>query len=397
MKKTILLSAVLATFALGACQKQDDASNPPAAAPGPVGSPAATGAPAPGQNYRPPEYANTQQYSDAAEVPAADIGVSVSAYPDLVQVPGYPVYYAPRMSSNYFFYDGMYWVYQRDNWYASSWYNGPWGMVAPEYVPLFILRVPVRYYREPPAYFRGWQGDAAPQWGVHWGRDWEQHRNGWDKWNHNEVPAPAPLPTYQRQFSGNKYPAPQQQNALHGENYHYQPKDAAVEHVFHAQEAQKAAAPMQKGQAATPQERNPKGAETKPQQSAPPPHAEPPKREMENAPKPAPMQAHPQNESRPAAPREQPPQLRQKENQVPERAAPQHEQPAAKPIQERPPQARSAPPEPKPAPPHPQESRPPEKAAPPHEQPAARPAQEKPPQAKPAPQPKEEKREEERK
>ena len=47
-------------------------------------------------------------------------------------MPGYPVYYAPRINSNYFFYDGMYWVYQRDNWYASSWYNGPWGLVAPE-------------------------------------------------------------------------------------------------------------------------------------------------------------------------------------------------------------------------------------------------------------------------
>ena len=75
------------------------------------------------------------------------------AYPELVRVPGYPVYYAPQLNSNFFFYDGMYWVYQRDNWYASSWYNGPWGMVGPESVPLFVLRVPVRYYRTPPAYF----------------------------------------------------------------------------------------------------------------------------------------------------------------------------------------------------------------------------------------------------
>lgn len=32
------------------------------------------------------------------------------AYPDLVQVPGYPVYYAPRVNENLFFYDGQYWV-----------------------------------------------------------------------------------------------------------------------------------------------------------------------------------------------------------------------------------------------------------------------------------------------
>ena len=42
-------------------------------------------------------------------------------------VPGYPVYYAPGLVSNYFFNDGMYWVYQDDNRYASSWHNGPWG------------------------------------------------------------------------------------------------------------------------------------------------------------------------------------------------------------------------------------------------------------------------------
>ena len=59
-------------------------------------------------------------------LPGINIGVNVPAYPRLVQVPGYPVYYDPQANSNYFFYDGLYWVYQEDNWYASSWYNGPW-------------------------------------------------------------------------------------------------------------------------------------------------------------------------------------------------------------------------------------------------------------------------------
>jgi hypothetical protein len=95
-------------------------------------------------------------------VPGVSIGVNVPAYPELVVVPGYPVYYAPRLRSNYFFYDGMYWVYVDDNWYASYWYNGPWSLVGPEVVPVFLLRVPVRYYRAPPAYFRGWRSDAPP-------------------------------------------------------------------------------------------------------------------------------------------------------------------------------------------------------------------------------------------
>src|ERR1700751_749063 len=76
---------------------------------------------------------------------SVSIGINFPVYPQLVRVPGYPVYYAPQVNSNYFFYDGMYWVYAGDNWYASSWYNGPWELVTPEAVPLFVLRVPVRY------------------------------------------------------------------------------------------------------------------------------------------------------------------------------------------------------------------------------------------------------------
>src|SRR5512141_1930654 len=86
------------------------------------------------------------QVSVGIGLPGVSIGINLPLYPELVPVPGYPVYYAPRLDSNYFFYDGMYWAYQGDNWYASSWYNGPWGLVGPEFVPLFVLRVPVSYY-----------------------------------------------------------------------------------------------------------------------------------------------------------------------------------------------------------------------------------------------------------
>ena len=154
------------------------------------------------------------QVSVGIGMPGVSIGINLPAYPQLVRVPGYPVYYAPQMNSNYFFYDGLYWVYQRDNWYASSWYNGPWGMVGPEAVPLYVLRVPVRYYRQPPVYFRGWRSDAPPRWDEHWGNSWSQSRSGWNNWNHSSVPAPAPLPSYQRQYSGNRYPQAEQQQAL---------------------------------------------------------------------------------------------------------------------------------------------------------------------------------------
>lgn len=59
--------------------------------------------------------------------PGVSIGINMPRYPTLVRVPGYPVYYDPRVDTNYFFYDGLYWVLQGDDWYASSWYNGSVG------------------------------------------------------------------------------------------------------------------------------------------------------------------------------------------------------------------------------------------------------------------------------
>ncbi len=169
--------------------------------------------------------------------PRVDIGINVSAYPELVLVPGYPVYYDPRADSNYFFYDGVYWVYEGDNWYASSWYNGPWQMVQPEYVPLFLLRVPVRYYRRPPPYFRGWSDDAPPRWGEHWGRRWERQRAGWDRWDRRSAPRPAPLPVYQQLYSGDRYPhASEQQYSIRCEYYRYEPRETVAREHFKQRE-----------------------------------------------------------------------------------------------------------------------------------------------------------------
>ena len=160
-------------------------------------------------------------------------------YPELVRVPGYPVYYAPRLSANFFFYDGLYWVYRDDSWYASSWYNGPWGPVGREAVPPFVLRVPVRYYRQPPSYFQGWRPDAPPRWGEHWGHEWERSRSGWDRWNRRSVPAPAPLPVYQRGYSGQRYPQQvEQQHEVRDRNYRYQPREPIVRQHFQKQAPQ---------------------------------------------------------------------------------------------------------------------------------------------------------------
>ncbi|MEP6998343.1 MAG: hypothetical protein ABI900_11875 [Betaproteobacteria bacterium] len=171
--------------------------------------------------------------------PGISIGINMPVYPDLVRVPGYPVYYDPRANYNYFFYDGLYWVFEGDNWYSSSWYNGPWYGVDPYDVPLYVLRVPVRYYYQPPIYFRGWYADAAPRWGEHWGRSWEQRRAGWDRWDRRSVPAAAPLPVYQRQYSGDRYPrALEQQVTIRTQNYRYQPREAVTRQTFQQQAGQ---------------------------------------------------------------------------------------------------------------------------------------------------------------
>jgi len=173
------------------------------------------------------------QVSVGIAVPGVQIGINVPAYPELVPVPGYPVYYDPRASSNFFFYDGAYWVFHGDNWHTSSWYNGPWHMVGPQHVPAFVLRVPVRYYRAPPAYFRGWHANRSPRWGEHWGHDWRRSRHGWDRWDRRAVPRAAPLPVYQRGYAADRYPhAPERQHAIRAENYRYRPSERVTREYY---------------------------------------------------------------------------------------------------------------------------------------------------------------------
>jgi hypothetical protein len=189
-------------------------------------------------------------------VPGVSIGINLPAYPRLVRVPGYPVYYDPGVNVNFFFYDGLYWVFQGDNWYASSWYNGPWDLVDRYDVPLYVLRVPVRYYRHPPSYFRGWRADAPPRWGDHWGRDWEQRRGGWDRWDRHSAPRPAPLPSYQRNYSGDHYPRePERQRSIRSERYRYQPREPVTQQHYQRQREQNQNGPHDRGRGNSREER----------------------------------------------------------------------------------------------------------------------------------------------
>lgn len=159
--------------------------------------------------------AATAQLSVGISLPGVSIGINVPVYPQLVRIPGYPVYYAPQLHANFFFYGGQYWAYEGDDWYRSSWYNGPWERTYPQDVPLYVLRVPVRYYRAPPPHFRGWRPSAPPRWDTHWGPQWTQAHPNWNRWERRTAPRPAPLPVYQRQYPGERYPQQvEQQRAL---------------------------------------------------------------------------------------------------------------------------------------------------------------------------------------
>jgi hypothetical protein len=193
--------------------------------------------------------------SISVDLAGVDIGINVPVYPQLQQVPGYPVYYAPNMDSNFFFYDGQYWVYQHDSWFRSDWYNGPWLYTDPDYVPLFILRVPLRYYAQPPVYFRDNDWNRSPHWGDHWGPDWQQRRDGWDRWDRHAVPPAAPLPDYQRRYSGNAYPhSSDQQHSIQSRSYHYQQREPVTVHNAAPQGGaySRGAAPGQQGRAYEP-------------------------------------------------------------------------------------------------------------------------------------------------
>lgn len=164
-----------------------------------------------------------------------DVGVDLPAYPEMEPVPDSPVYYAPAVDSNYFYYDGLYWDYANDGWYSSPWYNGPWSYVDPVYVPTYILWVPIAYYHRPPHYFNAWNRNHPPHWGERWGRDWQRRHNQVYSGNRNANAsvARAPLPHYQRQYTRENYPrAITQQAAIHGQHSSYQPRESITRQQY---------------------------------------------------------------------------------------------------------------------------------------------------------------------
>jgi hypothetical protein len=144
------------------------------------------------------------QVSIGIGLPGVSIGINLPDYPDLVRVPGYRVCYGSTtgFTSSTMACTGS--IREMTGTPAPG-TSGPWARVAPAVVPLFILRVPVSYYRNPPGYFRGWRPDAPPRWGEHWGQGMGAaakrlepmespfHASGWPATGSRRL-GPPPLP-----------------------------------------------------------------------------------------------------------------------------------------------------------------------------------------------------------
>jgi len=74
--------------------------------------------------------------------------------PRLVVIPQTPVFYAPDVPYNYFFYGKKYYVFHEGAWFAARSHQGPWQFIAVEKVPRPLLGVPVAYYKIPPGHLK---------------------------------------------------------------------------------------------------------------------------------------------------------------------------------------------------------------------------------------------------
>lgn len=88
----------------------------------------------------------------------------IMAAPPLVVVPGSPVYYAPEVPVNIFFYGGRYYTFHDEAWFRATTHNGPWNVIAVKKVPRPVLTVPVEYYNVPPDH---WKQGGPPPWAGH--------------------------------------------------------------------------------------------------------------------------------------------------------------------------------------------------------------------------------------
>jgi hypothetical protein len=112
--------------------------------------------------------------------------IVVSAPPAVVVIPGTPVYYAPGLQADIFFYQGFWWTPNRGAWFRAQSYDGPWAAVPGRRVPPAFGHLPPNY-REAVAHERPIPyGQFKKHW-QEWDRDRERGHGPRDKdWKHDD-------------------------------------------------------------------------------------------------------------------------------------------------------------------------------------------------------------------
>ena len=87
--------------------------------------------------------------------------IVLTAPPQLVVVPGSPVFYAPGVSINFFAYGGRYYSFHDGAWFLATAYGGPWTTISAGRVPQPVLAVPVAYYKIPPGHAKKMHPDGV--------------------------------------------------------------------------------------------------------------------------------------------------------------------------------------------------------------------------------------------
>jgi hypothetical protein len=133
------------------------------------------------------------------------------------------------------FYDGLYWVYRNGNWYASYWYNGPWGWSSPTPFRPMSCAFPCATTATVRSVFSStWRVDAPPRWVEVWGPEWEQRRSGWDRWNRSAAPAPAHCRSISGSTPATGIRRSRNSRYLQSRYYSFQPRDPVVRQYYSA-------------------------------------------------------------------------------------------------------------------------------------------------------------------
>ncbi|MBI5056404.1 MAG: hypothetical protein HZB61_07305 [Nitrospirae bacterium] len=105
----------------------------------------------------------------------------IPAPPEVLVIPGTYAYFVPDIDVDIIFYHGYWYRPHRDHWYRASSYNGPWGYIVRERVPVVILNLPPDYRHIPPRHSRIPYGHLKENW-----RGWEKEKHWDDEHRHRD-------------------------------------------------------------------------------------------------------------------------------------------------------------------------------------------------------------------